>query len=478
MVEPTWFRYYAMLPVWMQNGLCSLAGFRMRRERYNRVFWNTLHSLQRSQRWTLAEQKEYQNERLGELVRLAYERTPYWRELFDQRGLKPGDIRTAEDLPKLPILSKDTVWQRGEDMVVRGWPEVRLLDEHTGGTTGASLRMKVDEDAIAQHWAYYWRHRLRFGVKVLDPFIVFAGRPVVPMSAMRPPFWRRNLPMHQTYVSVHHMTRENMAALAEYLKTRRVVIYNGYPSALYLMACYLLDHDIRLPNPPKMTFTGSETLLPHQREAMRRAFDSDVGDHYGASELSTFISECAHHRYHVDMEYGIAEFVPMPGGPARVGRIIGTGLLNMAMPMLRYDIGDLATVAPRETTCPCGLVAPIVERIDGRLESYVITPDGRQLSRLTFLFKGTDNIREAQLVQDSLDHLTARVVRRDSYTDDDERIFMADMRTLLGEQIRIDIEYVEDIPREPNGKFRHIISEVFQDRYRDLAPPPPAALSA
>lgn len=473
------FALYARLPVWAQNVACSLAGLRMRRERYNRTFRQALAFLERSQWWSLAEQRAYQDERLRQVLSHAYETVPYYREVMDARRLKPADFRSAADLPKLPILDKPTLRQRLPDLISRTWPARRLVRSHTGGTTGTALDLVSDIDTQPWQWAVWWRHRRRFGLDVGQPFIVFAGRKVVPLTRMDPPFWRRNLPMRQTYVSVHHLTRQNMPALVEYLQKRRVAYYSGYPSALYLLAAYLLEQGTRLKHPPRITVTGAETVLPHQRTAIERALQTELADQYGASEQCGNISECEKHRYHVDMEFGVVEFLPLEGLPANTRRIVCTGLHNPAMPLIRYDIGDVATLS--ENGCSCGRAAPTVTRIDGRIESYILTPDGRQLGRLDFLFKDTPNVEEAQLIQDSLEEVTLRVVRGPRYSAADERHLLDNIRTYLGDQIRIRWDYVPEIPREANGKFRQIVSRIFRDRLAETdgagpaaAPHPPA----
>ena len=469
MAEPSWFKFYAKLPIWMQNCICSAAGIRMRRARYNSYFKDAFNFLRGSERWSLDQLRAYQDKALCQLIDHAYQTVPYYRQLLDSLGAKPGDIRSADDMARFPVLEKQTVREHAGEMVCTAWPKKRMVHEHTGGTTGTSLQLETDVETQPWQWAMVWRHRARFGVTLHEPFVVFAGRSVVPLSNMDPPIWRRNWPMHQTYVSVHHMTRQNMEPLARYLQNRRgVAFYNGYPSALYLLATYLLENNIKLNHPPRMVFTGAETLLPHQRRAISQAMGCDVGDHYGATEMVGFISECERHRYHVEMEFGIVELLPLPDGPANVRRIVCTGLHNPVMPLIRYNSGDLATVSDRP--CDCGRASPVVERIDGRIESYVMTPDGRQLGRLDFLFKDTAGVREAQLIQDTPDHLTVRLVRGEGYSPAQEASLLKDMRGYLGEQIRIDIEYVPEIPREPNGKFRQIISKVFRDRYAAAGP--------
>jgi len=106
----------------------------------------------------------------------------------------------------------------------------------------------------------------------------------------------------------------------------------------------------------------------------------------------------------------------------------------------------------------------VVEKIDGRIESYVLTPDGRQLGRLDFLFKDSENIEEAQFVQVEISSVTLNLVVTSNYSSSDEKQLLEDMRRYLGTEIKIKPEYLKSIPREANGKFRQIISKVFQQQ--------------
>jgi len=455
---------YEKLPVWTQNVVCSLVGFNMRQTRYDKSFYQFLEFLEQSQWWSLDEFQSYQNEQLTRVIHHAYHSVPYYRRVMDERKLKPSDIRLTADLIKLPILTKQMVRELGSELVSTEVLPRRRIHGHTGGTTGTSLQLYSDENTQPHQWAVWWRHRRRFGLNIDDEFIVFAGRSVIPLNSIDPPFWRRNLPMHQTYVSIHHMTRQNMPALLEYLQKRNVKYYSGYPSAVYLVAKYMIDNNVRLQSPPEVTVLGAETLLPHQRRAMHKAFGGKIIDQYGASEQCGNISDCEKGRYHVDMEFGHIEFLPLEGNVSNISRIICTGFWNDAMPLIRYDIGDIATLPTQNVVCSCGRKSQIVEKIDGRIESYIITPDGRQAGRLDFIFKDSKYIEEAQFIQHEISTVTIKIVRSKGYSSTHEKELLADLRTYLGSDIRIEIEYVSDILRTSNGKFRQIVSTVFNDQ--------------
>jgi phenylacetate-CoA ligase len=455
------FSLYSKLPVWAQNLACSAAGIQMRRQRFGKPFRNYLAFLDESQWWPLSQQQSYQDEQVKQVIRHAYDTVPYYRCVMDERHLSPDDITCVADLPKLPILTKQMVRQLGTELCSTAIEKSQWVGGHTGGTTGTAMQLFYQKDSAAKQWAIWWRHRERFGLNQSDEFIVFAGRDVIPISQMDPPFWRRNRTMHQTYVSIHHMTKANMKPLVDYLQTRKVKFYSGYPSAVYLVAQYLVEHEITLPHPPEVTCLGAETLLPHQKAMMEKAWGGVITDQYGASEGCGNISECESRRYHVDMEFGAIELLPLEHVPATTRRIICTGFCNPVMPLIRYDIGDIATVPEHETPCPCGRQSPQVERIDGRIESYILTPDGRQAGRLDFLFKDSAHIEEAQLVQHELESVTIKIVRNDHYTTQDEEALLTLTRRYLGDVIRIDLEYVSAIPRTSNGKFRQIVSTIF-----------------
>ncbi len=464
MVETLAYKIYKNLPWWLQNVVCSAKSVFVLRERYGKEYKKATEFLEASQWWSYNELVEYQNGKLREVIRRAYETVPYYRELFENLKLKPSDIKTVDDLPRLPILNKEIVRARFADMISTAWPKNKIVPGETGGTTGTALKLAYSKETIQWQWAIWQRHQRRFGITEKDSKITFGARAIVPLNKMTPPFWRRIVPMNRTYVSIHYMTIENMPILVDYLNRRNVKVYNGYPSGLYLLANHLLENNIKLKHPPKCVISGTESLLPYQRLAIEKAFSCEVCDQYGVSEYCGNISECEKHSYHVDMEFGIVELIHDDMLPSDQRRIILTGLHNPVMPFIRYDIGDVATI--KSGICSCGRQSPMVAAIDGRIEGYILTPDGRRLGRLDVLFKDTQSIREIQLVQEKIESVTLKIAKRPEYTSEDEKTLIRNVRKYLGDVIAINVEYVDMIPREPNGKFRQVVSNVFKDKIR------------
>ena len=450
---------YDNSPVWVQNLFCTYVGYQNRKKRYTRRFYELLDELAETEWWSHGDLVTLQNERLRNLIVHAYRTVPYYREVMDKLKLKPEDIRTVEDLPKLPVLERQTIRERFEDLISTEADSADRISGHTSGTTGSAMKLLFSREALAFEFATVWRLRRRFGVDLDQSCATFAGRNVVPLNVTKPPFWRENRALKQTLFSLYHMTPQNMTSYYEHLQWARYDFMNGYPSSLFLMASFMSERGLRLDYSPRGIFTGAESLLAFQIDVVERAFNAKVYDRYGMAEFCASMTQCEAGRMHVDMEFGIVELEdarPVPDGVT--GGLVCTGFANYTMPLIRYRIGDVATFSKQP--CSCGRHSDSVIWIDGRLEDYVVTPTGARVGRLDHIFKDLIRIRESQIIQDTPEAITVRVVQGPDYATADEKELLREFRLRLGDEIRIDVEYLDGIPRLPNGKFRQVISKV------------------
>jgi phenylacetate-CoA ligase len=261
-----------------------------------------------------------------------------------------------------------------------------------------------------------------------------------------------------TLFSSYHLSDRYLAAYVEQLNRFQPELIDSYPSALHVVARYALTHGLPLPR-PRAIVTSSETLLPDQRADIERAFGCAVRDQYGSAEMVAFIAQCEEGTYHVNPEYGITE---VESDPARnnadgSGRLLCTGFLNTAMPLIRYEIGDTAVL--EDGACGCGRHFPRVRALMGRIDDYVSTPDGRLVGRLDPVFKGVEGIAESQIVQDSTNHITVYLVPA-SGSVPAVTTLRENLQARLGADMAIDMTEVASIPRTRAGKFRAVVSLV------------------
>ncbi len=455
-------RLYDRAPAPVQNVLLSEFGRRIRRERFGAEYDRLSAFLDRSERWSRGELRAYQDERISALVAHAHATVPFYRERMDALHLAPADVRSVADLPKLPIISRADVIAGRERLVSTAVPGRRLWEAKTSGTTGAVISVSWDRGVVVMTNACLWRSRRWAGVEFGRPYATLFGRLVVPVAAARPPFWRVNTSWKQLVLSPLHLNDATAPLYLDAMRDFGAEALEAYPSSAYVLARHAEAAGLHLPL--KAVFTTSEPLLPVQREVIEERFRCPVFDFYSQAERVMFSSECeAHEGHHVFEEYGVTELVddsgvPVPAGS--VGRVVGTSLHNLGMPLIRYALGDVTSMAERP--CRCGRTLALAAGVATKEEDVVVAPDGRLLppSLLAPIFKDAHPVVKSQIVQTRPDEITVRIVTLDEFTPEDERLIRHGFEARMGQAVRVRFEYIEDIPLSARGKYRWIVSTV------------------
>lgn len=463
---------YDHSPVVFQNLACSWYGRHHRGQYQGEYFWRCFRELQTNQWKSTGDLRQLQWHRLKEILQHAYEYVPFYRKQWSALGLHPQDIKTPDDFQKLPVLDKETVRQNLDSFVSGAFLRRHLHVAHTSGTTGKQLTLWLSQEAYEREYSFRWHHYSWCGAEMGWRIAYFAGHPVVPIERSRPPFSRHNWAENALIFSSYHLSEVNLPNYVKELRSFQPDIIEGYPSSLYLVASYLNSHgihDIR----PKGVYTTSETLFDFQRDAIASGFGATVFNWYGNTERVGNITECPHGKLHVQHAHAYTELIHDSGKPATGGEsecsLVVTGLGNFAFPLIRYQTGDVAI--PRVGECTCHRGGELLSCVVGRSEDYVVSPDGRYFGRLDHIFKDTEHVREAQIIQDRPDHVTLRIVPREGYGPKDGPLIVREARARLGNAFHIDLVLVDKIERGSNGKFRFIVSELqSRDRNRACVP--------
>lgn len=458
-------RIYDLAPAPLQDALVSAFSARLERQRYGGRFFEFKNFLAESQWWDAQKMGAWQDERLRAVVRHAYDHVPYYREIFTHHGVRPDAFRGREDLHRIPLLTRETIKSRAADLKSRHPDHRELFGGHTSGTTGSPLSVSYSADMVTMNYAVMDRQYDWAGARLArdgDRVAVVRGNVIVPLAQKRAPFWRHNRSLNQLLMSSFHLKPDNLPSYFSALREFKPTVIDGYPSSLYVLAKVLLNNGERLPL--SAAITSSETLYDFQREAIERAFECRIFDYYAAAERVVFAVECDRHEgHHLCEEYGVTEFVgddaaPLPAG--QEGFMVGTSLHNTGMPLIRYRTTDRTGLKTR--ACSCGRPLPLMEDVTTKAEDLLRLRDGRLIppSVLTHPFKPLDSIEASQLVQTDLDRLLIRLIPRPEYRTQDADHLIRELKARLGQEMRIDIELVEEMPRTARGKFKWVISEV------------------
>jgi phenylacetate-CoA ligase len=399
---------------------------------------------------------------LRNLLQHAYGSVPYYRRRFDELGINPRLITRFEDYQRIPLLTKDDIRRHSDDLLSRRYAGRALTCKKTSGSTGVSLQVWVDEDSMqwkractlrSDEWSGW-----RFGERVARLW----GNPEYRRRGLRG--WLRNTLLERgCYLDTLRMGEAALESFTRRLRRKRPRLIFGHAHSVYLLAEFLRGRgrrDVR----PRGVITTAMVLHPWQRRVIEQVFACPVTNRYGCEEVSLIACECERHQgLHVNVDGVYVEILRdgRPVAPGEPGSVVVTDLTNRAMPMLRYQVGDVAVWSARE--CPCGRPFPVLERIEGREADYVVTADGELISGISL----TENfalhvpgLAQVQIVQEAVDRFHFRIVRGPDFGP----ASLARIRALVAERFGptavFACEYVDRIPQEPSGKYRFCISRV------------------
>jgi phenylacetate-CoA ligase len=453
---------YHQLPAGLQSATATLRGLYLRAWRYGpQTHRATAQAIDR-EHWSAAEWDCYRTARLSYILNRAATRVPFYRAQWAERR-QQGDDRSPGLLEHWPILEKDTLRAQARSFVADDSRPRRMFHEHTSGTTGKPLDLWRSRETLR---AWYGLSEARWrgwhGVSAADRWAILGGQLITPVSQRRPPFWVWNSALKQLYMSCYHLSPEYIPSYLDALEKYEIRYLWGYTSALYTLAQEAVRIG-RTSNRLVVAIANAEPVFDHQRAAIVRAFGCPLRQTYGLAEKAVAAGECHAGRLHLWPEVGIVEIVDgdkrLP--PGTCGELVCTSLLDADMPLIRYRVGDRGALDP-DGACECNRSLPILKSIDGRTDDVVITPDGRRVGRLDPVFKAELHIREAQIIQDALDHVRVLYVPDAAFSAASAREIVVRLQDRLG-KINITLEPVEAIPRGANGKFRAVMSRLSKD---------------
>ena len=408
---------------------------------------------------------------LRQILAHAWETVPFYRQRWQSAGVRPDDVRDLDDLRHFPILTKQDLRTHATELRSFQFTDREVTLKTTSGSTGVPLTIAVDREAMDWKRACTLRSDQWSGWRRGTRVARLWGHAAADRGSWKVRL-RRALLERESYLNTLDMTPAKMSAFAENLILQPPGLIFGHAHSLYLFAVYVSRHFPGRIHPDGVISTAM-VLHDWQRAVIERAFGTPVTNRYGCEELSLIASECGEHDgLHLNADSVFAEVIPdstlstEPGG----GRLVVTDLLNRAMPLIRYQIGDVAV--PKAGTCACGRGLPMLKSVTGREADYVLAPDGRLISGISLTDHYATEIRGAtqvQLVQEARDFLRLRIVPDDRFDDSSRERVVSLSRELFGPGLRTEVELTDKIPQEPSGKYRFCVSPVAVEHIRAMA---------
>jgi phenylacetate-CoA ligase len=415
-----------------------------------------LRTLRRNTWLSISELERIQLKALRRILDYAYENVPFYHHRFNLANIKPNDIKTTKDLKKIPILTKSEVQRNSYSLVSRNTKASRCRKETTSGTTGTPLTIIAEKKASNIVTANKLRHQVENGSRLFrDKYVILL--PIKGLARKRThlgSFLKRAGLLRRRVMDMQDPIENVVANLTNFEPD----VIDSLPSFLLLLAREIERRGNMIH--PRFVFGSGELLDAKSRKFINSVFKVDMLDVYGCAEAGNIAWECSEHAgYHTNIDLVVTEFIKdnehVTSGES--GKIILTPLWNYAMPLIRYEIGDIGT--PSNESCPCGRGLPLMNIIEGRFEDFIVLPNGRIISPYVTsrYFENIPDIIEYRLIQEKKDRFTIQLVLRKECNSDTFLRLEDRFRKELGEDITMHIEVVDAIPR--NGKLRHVVSK-------------------
>ena len=426
-------------------------------------------SLRKTQWLTPSQIRDLQDEKLRRLVRHAYRNVPFYRERMREMKVRPEDVRGQDDLHKLPFLTKDDVRDHLYfDILSENHDKSQVLKITTSGSTGEPFVCYADRAQLEFRWAATLRSQEWTGYEFGDPCVRLWHQT---LGMSKGQALKEQLDARLTrrlFIPVFEMSEEKLDEMVREIAAHKPTLMDGYAEALDFLAHYLKSRgsmDVR----PTAIMSSAQTLPETSRKLIEEAFGCKVFDKYGAREFSGMAYECeAHSGHHVIGEGYIIEILRdgRPAAPGEAGEVVITDLNNYCLPFLRYRIGDLAVAKDSGVPCACGRGLPLIGNIEGRVQSIIQGTDGRYLPGTFFAhyLKEFDHaIQRFQVVQELPNSMVFRVVKGGRYSDSVLEEILATFREYLGDDMTIDVEFVENVEMVRTGKRLASVSRLGVD---------------
>ncbi len=412
---------------------------------------SSLKFLIESQKWSLNELENFQNEKLQQLIIHSYNNVQYYNELFKELGLSPSDIKTKEDLKKLPILTKKTIKENiaNGKLIAINLKSDKLLKNSSSGSTGEPLQFFETPQSYSMNIAANLRGWYNMGYRLGDKYVKLSVNPRSSKSKRL-----QDSINNCMYFSSKGIDDADIVRFLELIQKRKPRFLRGYPSTLSVIANYIIDRNIEIKGINAINTTG-EILFEEMKTSMEKAFCTKVFDSYSGEGGATMFQN-KKGVYDIAHEYAITELIDVNGNYVNsgIGEVITTDLWNYANPFIRYAVNDSIEVYG-------GNVAKSVQakRILGRNVDMLKTPKGKVLivHFFTGYFEWITTVNQFQIRQDSPKDFVLSLVVNKSFSEDEEKKIFNYVQNYMGEDAILSLNIRKEIPIQKNGKTRFML---------------------
>jgi len=409
---------------------------------------------------TKSEIESYQLRKLNLLLDYAYKYVPFYKEKLNSIGFGCKGLKSIDDLKKLPIISKNELRENFNLFIPK--KEIKFTTGRTSGSTGEPLIYRKCNNCKVIEMALGLRFEKNMGIKIEDRKLLIWGG--IEMNSYNKMIrYIKNYIYNYDVYNNYNINNDSISNLLNKLYKNKYLYYRSYPSTLALVAREINNKQQIFNNCPKAISVSVETLMVSDRNIIEKVFGKILYDQYGCGEVNSIAFECSEHQgLHHAFEHSIIEVLDDNNNASKSGRLIITNLDNYAMPLIRYENGDVITLS--ENQCSCGRESILISNIEGRIFDRIVGINGNIVHGGFFddlILKSNTNINKWQIVQNDIDNLILYYVSKDDISMASKNYIEQYIKKQLGLNTKITYKKKNYLLPEENGKYKFVKSMLY-----------------
>lgn len=397
---------------------------------------------------------DYQFNKTKQLVTNAYHHSTFYQQLYRSKDFNPNDLKNFNDIGKIPIIKKNDIRKHYHHLILNTY-KGKILQSVTSGTSGSPLNILRDKYTANREWASICYQWLRAGYKPTDGRIEFRG--VLPKNEL----FRHIRHEKVLRINILKLNEQNIEKIVQAISLSKYSFLHGYPSAIYIFSKLLQAKYAEKPSTIniKGILLASEIIYDWQIALIEQIFSpAKVIAHYGQAEKVALGAWNEDRAYHFIPSYSLVEF-------GKQNQIIGTSFVNENIPLIRYQLNDIAQ-EHQNTPQSNKTLYPIIKNIAGRLEDITYSNDGTPIppAIVTFPFKNLKHIKSCRIIQKDYTNFVIEYQQISNTYTEHLKIELKELedkfKQIYGKQSTIQFVEKKEFEGIKNGKFRWIINSM------------------
>lgn len=418
---------------------------------------------------SLESNKKIQDEFLKKLLIHCYENIPYYTNVLTESGVIVNNEVDLTNFSNIPVLTKEIIKEQFKNLKSADLNKRKCFLNTSGGSTGEPVKFFQDKANWDSGMAGKWFFSTFVSKEVGDKEIKLWGseRDILKGSIGFKAKLKNKI-FNRILLNSFKMSRSDMKEYVDVINKNKPVLIESYVQSIYELSKFIDDSNLVV-HSPKGIITSAETLYPEHKILIEDVFNTKVYNRYGSREAGDMACSCEKDEgLHLNIFNNYLEILNdwlEPCKSGEIGKVYVTTLNNYSMPLVRYDIGDMAVPAENEQ-CSCGRGLPLIEMVEGREVSAFKTKEGKTVPGEFFIhFIGVvfnkGFISKFQVIQKNYDLIKIKVVVRDNNGfEDGKNVIINSIKIVMGQDCKVEFEFVDDIEPLKSGKYLYTVSEV------------------